>query len=150
MVLQWKWCMWSFNLRSPWYLVYMDPYFGLFPSMPLWDVYGIFWVRWSVHEGCEWSTKNRSLLTGENILCNLIGWWQSLTRAVMNSRKKFYWFINRVIIIKSRYIWIGIWAWHVFMPIAHLGCCVIKRLNYTVTHHRRVILIFLSNFKSFE
>ena len=144
--------MWSFDLRSPWYLMYIDPYFGLFPTIPLWDVCGIFWVWWSMHEGCEWSIRNRSLLVGgENIPCDLIGWWfwESLARAGMNGRKNFYWFINRVIIIESRYIRIGIWVWHIFIPMAFSRCCVIERLNYTVSHHERVILIFSLNFKSF-
>ena len=107
MIFQWEWCKWSFDLRSPWYLAYMDLYFGLFSSTPLWDMCEIFWVWSSMHGGCEWSIKNRLLLVrGEKILCDLIGWWlwESLAKVGTNSRNNFYWFINRVIIIRLRYI----------------------------------------------
>ena len=80
-------------MRSSWYLVYVDPCFGSFPNMTLWDICGMFWVWWSEHEGCEWSIKNQSLLIREeNILCGPIGWWlkEFLTRAEMNIRKSFY------------------------------------------------------------
>ena len=71
MVLQWEWYKWSFDLKSPWSLAFMDPYFGLFSSMSLWDMCELFWVWWSMHGGCEWSIRDRSLLISEaNILCD--------------------------------------------------------------------------------
>ena len=110
----------------------------------------IFWVWWSVHGGCEWSTKNRSLfIKGENILCDLIGWWlrKSLARAGMNGRKSFYCLSTKSSSLDwDIYIWIDIWAWHDSIPIACLGYYVIEELNCMVTRHRRIILIFLSNF----